>query len=173
VGTASVKKKQRTSTASNTMESINMPFWANGFRSNQIPGWEDRSTITLVGPTGQDEFAANIVVTRQALGEPSVKAFAEQQLTQLEQETEQIELLKERTTTINGAFAFQRLHILHVGRYQVQQIQTYLVQQIDATVTGFVITCSASASDFPDHLPVFNRFTEAFSFFDPGSLQPV
>jgi hypothetical protein len=150
-----------------------MPFWANGFRSNQIPGWEDRSTITLVGPTSQDEFAANIVVTRQGLNEPSVKSFAEQQLSQLEHEAEQIEVLKERTTTINGVFAFQRLHILHIGRYQVQQIQTYLVQQIDAAVTGFVITCSASASDFSEHLPTFNKFTEDFEFFNPGSLQPV
>jgi hypothetical protein len=150
-----------------------MPFWANGFRSNQIPGWEDRSTITLVSPTSEDEFAANIVVTRQVLREPSDKAFAEQQLAQLEHEAKQIEVIKERTTTINEVFAFQRLHILHIGRYQVQQIQTYLVQQIDTVATGFVITCSASASVFSEHLPVFNKFTEDFNFFNPDSLKLV
>jgi hypothetical protein len=141
-----------------------------GYHPAGFAGWDDRSTITLVGPQGQEGFAANIVVTRQGLNDPSVELFADQQLSQLNQEAERIEVLKERTTNINGNSAFQRHHILHIGQYRVQQIQSYLVREIGTQATGFVITCSASASDFPEHLPAFNHFTEHFRFFDPESV---
>jgi hypothetical protein len=147
-------------------------FWANGFRSSVIPGWNDRSTITLVGPTSQNGFATNIVVTRQEITEHSASAFAKVQLKLLADEAHHIEILDERTTTLAGMQIYQRLHLIDIGGQIIQQVQTYLVQQLNSSATGFVITCSATPEDFTRHLPAFRQFTEEFRFFDPDTGEP-
>ena len=150
-----------------------MKFWANGFSSSTVPEWEDRSIISLMGPTSRDGFATNIVVTRQPVTESSITAFAKEQLDQLAREVPQIEVLDERTITVGGESAFQRLHVLQIKGQKVQQAQTYLMQSNDTGTTGFVITCSASPDEFPRHMPVFRRFTEEFRFFDPLAGGPT
>ena len=147
-----------------------MKFWAHGFHSTLPSGWEDRSTLTLIGPTAPDGFATNIVVTRQAVPPgTNVTAFGETQVEALKSEIEDIQVLDERTTELKGRAIFQRMHVLRVGEQSVQQIQTYFVIEVAGQTEGIVITGSSSPEAFDAAVPAFKVFVEDFEPFDPCS----
>ena len=138
-------------------------YTGHGFRSQLPPGWVDRSTITLLGPTAEDGFGANIVVTRQPLPlGTSPTDFGEAQVAGLEREVEEVRVQDQRSASFRGRALFQRLHLLRVGDRWVQQVQTYLVVERGAAAEGFVITGSASPTAFDEVMPMFKQFVEAF-----------
>ena len=145
-------------------------FLGNGLRSQAPDGWADRSTLTLVGPTAQDGFAANIVVTRQVLPIPmDAPTFGRNDLAALRNEVEELRVDDERTVRLRGRLVFQRLHAVRMGPRWVQQLQTYLVRPSrDRTspIEGFVITASASPEAFGEQVANFRLFTESFEFTD-------
>ena len=84
-------------------------FRANGFDSVQPDGWQDRSTITLVGPVAQDGFASNLVVTRQLLiDSTTLSEFAKAQLATLAVEVQELDIADEREVELNGRTLYQR-----------------------------------------------------------------
>jgi len=143
-------------------------FWANGFRSKLLPGWQDRSTITLVGPTAADGFAANIVVTRQPVAAgTSATHFGQEQVEGLAKEVGEIQVQDKRTVQLKGRELYQQMHTFRVGEHLVKQVQTYLVGELGGETIGFVITGSASPAAFNNVMPMFKRFVETFETFDP------
>jgi len=135
-------------------------FNANDWESVLPGGWADRSMITLVGATGASGIAANIVVTREQIdGFMSVEDYAETQKQAMAAEIEQLEILDERPTSLNGAAAFQRLQRFQIEDLIVQQAQTFVLSG-DGSV--FVITGTAAVEDFNSIIDAVREFTENF-----------
>lgn len=136
-----------------------MKFTANDWESVLPGGWADRSMITLVGATGASGIAANIVVTREEIGgQMSVEDYAESQKQAMAAEIEQLEILDERPTTLNGAPAFQRLQRFQIEDLIVQQAQTFVLNGDSV----FVVTGTAAIEDFDQIIPAVKEFTENF-----------
>lgn len=136
-----------------------MKFSANDWESVLPGGWADRSMITLVGATGASGIAANIVVTREEIGgQMSVEDYAESQKQAMAAEIEQLEILDERPTTLNGAPAFQRLQRFQIEDLIVQQAQTFVLNGDSV----FVVTGTAAIEDFDQIIPAVKEFTENF-----------
>lgn len=138
-------------------------FIANDFKSEAPLGWEDRSTITLVGPVNNG-FASNIVVTRQPLPTgTSVTEFATSQLEQLAKEVPSLKIEDERSANLNGRDLFQRLHQFDASDNMViKQVQTYLVHAFASGTVGLVITGTSSPDGFDAAMPAFKQFVDAF-----------
>lgn len=136
-----------------------MKFNANDWESVLPGGWVDRSMITLVGATGASGIAANIVVTREEIGgQMSVEDYADGQKQAMAAEIEQLEILDERPTKLNGAPAFQRLQRFQIEDLIVQQAQTFVL----GGNSVFVITGTAAIEDFDAIIPAVKEFTENF-----------
>lgn len=135
-------------------------FTANGWSSVLPDGWRDGSMITLVGPTGQSGFAANIVVTNDPQnGNASVEEFADAQKRAMQAEVGSVEILDERPLRLNGSDAFQRLHRFAIEGVSIQQVQTFIASDD----SFFVITGTASVDEFNDMIASVREFTENFS----------
>lgn len=134
-------------------------FAANGWSAAMPAGWEDRSTITLVGETDGDGFVANIVVTRQrVLPAASIEEFAAQQAELMRREIKTIEVLDQRATTINNLPSYQRLQRFTAGELTIQQVQTFIL----SGDTIYAITGTASLASFDRSIPAFREFVETF-----------
>lgn len=138
-------------------------FIANDFKSETPVGWEDRSTITLVGPV-HNGFASNIVVTRQPLPKgTSVTEFATTQLDQLAKEVPSLLIEDERSANLNGRELYQRLHQFDASdNMAIKQVQTYLVHTFASGTVGLVITGTSAPDGFDAAMPAFKQFVNAF-----------
>ena len=141
-----------------------MRLIGNGFVTEVPSGWQDRSMMTLVGPTSATGFAANVVVVREQVGpRRSIEDYATSQRRAMETQIDGLEILDERPARINGAAAYQRLQRFTAQGHAVQQAQTFIL--FDGIV--FSVTCTASVEDFDKHLDAFRRVVESFRCFDP------
>ena len=141
-----------------------MRFIANGWTTELPAGWDDRSVITLVGPTDASGFAVNVVVTREQVDfATSVEDYAYEQSAAMYGEVEGYEVLDERSTTVDGAPAVQRLHRFDIEGAELQQVQTFVLG--DGVV--FVITGTATVADFDANIEAFRGVVEAFSLSAP------
>lgn len=134
-------------------------FTANGWQSVAPENWADRSMITLVGETGASGIAANIVVTREIVGEETlIEDYAEVQKQGMLAELKTLEILDERPFDLNGLKCFQRLHRFSVEGLAIQQVQTFILERD----TVFAITGTAAVEDFNNSIGAFREFTENF-----------
>jgi hypothetical protein len=135
-------------------------FTANGWNSILPAGWADRSMITLIGATGASGVAANIVVTREAIGVArlSIEDYAETQKQAMAAEIPHLQILDERPATVAGAPAFQRLQRFEIENLTIQQAQTFVLAK-DAV---YVITGTAAIEDFNGIIGAVREFTENF-----------
>lgn len=136
-------------------------FTANGWTSEMPAGWEDRSTITIIGETDESGFASNIVVTRQNFDSSMTLAeYAKEQAELMGSEVDVLQILDEREIEINDTPAFQRLQRFSVQHKIIQQVQTFFQRQ----ETIFAVTGSASVESFDKAIPAFKIFVENFKF---------
>ncbi|HEY0078955.1 MAG TPA: DcrB-related protein [Pyrinomonadaceae bacterium] len=141
-----------------------MRLIANGFVADLPEGWEDRSMITLVGRPEGTGFAPNVVVMRQRVApQTSIEAYAREQRAATEAEIPGLEIIDERTATVGGAPAFQRLQRFSAHGLQLQQAQTYVLG--DGLV--FVLTCTATLEQFNHHIAHFRQVVDSFRLFNP------
>lgn len=134
-------------------------FTANGWTAERPESWEDRSVITLVGETGADGFASNIVVTRQTVETgTSLEDYAAFQAEMMESEIGDMQIIDERAIDINGVRAFQRLHRFSAGAQIIQQVQTFFL----AGDAIFAVTGTAALEAFDRSIPAFKQFVETF-----------
>lgn len=139
-------------------------FQANGFSSVIPPGWQDRSVITLAGPTSEDGFMANITIIRRSLkAGVDVRQFGAVAIKGLEEEREGIKVLHQTLADASGQKVIRRLHTLPIDDRVIKQAQLYLVLPPIETPTGLVITCSASLEAFDSLLPQFEIFLNGFA----------
>jgi len=136
----------------------------NGFVTNLPIGWEDRSTITLVGPTGRTGFLNNVVITRESV--PPDTRVADYARVQLKATPiAGLRVLDESTTSLNDAPVYQRLQRFEVENHRVQQQQTFV---LGAGII-FVVTCTATVEEFDQQFPAFEQVLKPFRLFDPES----
>lgn len=137
-------------------------FRANGWTADLPGGWEDRSMITLVNKADESGFLANIVVTKQTVkARTSITDYAAEQARLMQQETDTLQILDQRSIEINGVESFQRLQQIQLedGRI-IQQVQTFFADgQIIYTITG-----TAALENFDQSTLAFKEFVETFRF---------
>ena len=151
----------------NRLKESTMRLIGNGFATEVPAGWQDRSMVTLIGPTSATGFAANVVVVREDIGpRRSVEEYASRQRQAMESQIDGLEILDERPARINGAAAYQRLQRFASQGHRVQQAQTFILA--DGIV--FAVTCTASLEDFDKHLDAFRRVVDSFQCFDPRTV---
>ena len=114
--------------------------------------------MTLVGPRGAKGFSANLIVTREALGEAiDVADYAGRQLAEIEAALDSVTVLDERAITHRGAPGFQRLHRFKADGDWVQQAQTFVLSR----GVVWVATCSAALQDFDALAPAFRQMVDS------------
>ena len=147
-----------------------MKVLGSGFLSDLPRGWEDRSLITLVGPTSYGGFAANVIIARER-ARPGFTLIesAQRQLDALEIEVGAVEIIYERPTTINGATAFERLQQFDSQGRRIQQLQTFIVN--DGML--FTVICTAELEEFETHREAFRRVVESFHCFNPETTSVI
>lgn len=139
-------------------------FQANGYSSVIPPGWQDRSVITLAGPTAEDGFMANITVTRRLLKAGiDVRKFGAVAIKRMEETEGDIKVLHQTLAKAGDQEVIRRIHLLPFEDRIIKQAQLYLVLPPVETPTGLVITCSASPDAFESLLPQFEIFMNGFS----------
>jgi hypothetical protein len=136
-----------------------MKFTANDFTTDLPDNWQDRSMLTLVGPTDGAGFAPNVVIMRQPVSpQTSIEDYARQQRAVTEAEIPDLEVLDERPTTVNNAPAYQRLQRFTAQGRRLQQAQTYVLGHS----VIFVITCTALLENFDKQINAFRRVVDHF-----------
>jgi hypothetical protein len=141
-----------------------MKVLGSGFVSNLPRGWEDRSLITLVGPTSYGGFAANVIIARERAGPGfTMEESARRQLDALENEVGSVNIVYERPTSINGATALERLQRFHAEGREIEQLQTFIVN--DGML--FTVICTAESDEFVRHREAFRSVIESFHCYDP------
>jgi hypothetical protein len=146
-----------------------MRFVANGFSSRLPSGFEDRSSLVLVGPNAQDGFAVNLVVTRQPVSvDTSPEAFARSQLRQLPPDMQQLEVLSEGTRERRGRPVFERHHRVHVNDRTLEQLQAFMVLEPGLAL---IVTASAPQGSLDLVRPAFEEFVDGLEPSDPESLR--
>ena len=124
-------------------------------------GWLDRSLISLVKPSGESDFAANVVVLRDEVApDRSVADYAREQLTAIRPQLEDFELLDERPATIQGKSAYQTLQRFSSNGKLLQQAQTYIL----SGNTIFAFTCTALIEEFNQTIPDLREIMDNLSF---------
>jgi hypothetical protein len=141
------------------MSDCTKQFTANGWKSILPEGWTDRSMITLVRSINASGIAANIVVTREETsGQMTLEKYAESQKSAMLAELPQLQILDERSTTVDGHTAVQRLHRFAIDGAEIQQAQTFIAGENCV----FVITGTAAIEDFNAIISAIRSFTENF-----------
>ena len=144
-----------------------MRLIGNGFVTDAPAGWQDRSIITIAGPTSETGFAANVVILREQVGSrQSIEEYARRQREAMEAQIAGLEVLDERPARINGDAAYQRLQRFEAQGHRLQQSQTFIL----SGGTMFAVTCTASLEDFNNHLAAFRRVVDSFQCFDPRTV---
>ena len=134
-------------------------FTSNTWQSVLPENWEDRSMITLVGTTGASGIASNIVVTHQKISpDVSIEDFAQYQREAIEQEIPDVDVLEERSFTLNGSPAFQRLQQFAYENQSIRQVQTFIL----GGGYIYVITGTSASEDFDASIGAFKEFTDNF-----------
>ena len=140
---------------------------ANGFAADLPDGWEDRTMMTLVGPTGPGGFAPNVVVTRERLPPGTrIEDYAQAQLKGASIELPGLQVLDEKATKLDGLPAIQRVQRFAAGARQIQQSQTFALGPDRA----MVVTCSAQREDFERCPPAFEKVLGTLRFFAPSAV---
>ena len=153
-----------------TIQPNSIKLIANGFVADLPQGWEDRTVTTIVGPTDSSGFAANIVITKQAVpSKISIDAFAREQLNLLSSTCVGFQLLDACPTTVLHFPAFQQRHRFPADQRMLQQAQTFIL--CDAVV--YIITCTATVEGFESYTHTFRQVVDSFQLFDPKAFRPV
>lgn len=136
-----------------------MQFQGNNFVLQIPDDWQDRSIISFVASVAPNEFAPNVVVTKEAVdAEMSVEDYAHREFSVTQAEIPDLNIIERRNTTINGKPAVQIVQKIAAHNLNLQQLQTFILGDEEI----FIITCAAAASSFAAHLPRFQKIVNSF-----------
>jgi hypothetical protein len=122
---------------------------------------------TLVGPVSRGGFAANVVVVRERRTPGlRIEDYASAQRRGTAAELPGLEVFDERSVTLHGMPAFQRLQRFTAGGRRIQQAQTFLL----GPKAILALTFSAELEDFDSQLPALRQITESLRLFDPDGI---
>ena len=136
-----------------------MRYQANNFTIETPDDWQDRSIITFVALSSPNEFAPNIVITREAVDiEMSVEEYAYRQFDIAQKEVAGLKILEQKNTTLSGRPVVEIIQRLSAHGLNLQQLQTFVL--MDAEIC--VITCTATVGNFNQYLPRFRNILDSF-----------
>ena len=136
-----------------------MKFHGGNFALDLPDDWQDRSIISFVAQTSANEFAPNVVITREPVDrEASVEDYASRQFNVTQAEVEGLQITEQHNTFIGGQPAVQIIQKIAVHGLELQQLQTFILADREI----FIITCTATAANFERHLTGFRKIVESF-----------
>ncbi len=136
-----------------------MNLTANDFATTFPDEWQDRTMFTLVAPFADGEFAANCVITKNAVtAHESLEDFVQEQTNMMRQSLPNFEILDYRTTDLKGFPGCQQLTRFQTENAVIQQVQTFIL----ANQSIYVITGTSEVENFNAHLDAFRQIVENF-----------
>ena len=136
-----------------------MQFQGNNFALNVPDDWQDRSVISFVAAVAPNEFAPNVVITREPIDEDaSVEDYANRQFAVTQAEVAGLKIIEQNNLTVGGKPAVQIIQKIAAHGLSLQQLQTFVLSEEEM----FIITCTASGASFDQHLPRFKKLIESF-----------
>ena len=136
-----------------------MRYQANHFTLETPDDWRDRSIITFVAPSSPNEFAPNVVITREAFdAEMSIEDYAHRQFAIAQKEVAGLKVLKQKNITLSGNRAIEIIQKLSAHGLNLQQLQTFVILKTEICI----ITCTATVGNFSTYLPRFRKILDSF-----------
>lgn len=136
-----------------------MRYQANNFAIETPDDWRDRSIITFVAHGSPNEFAPNVVITREAVNfEMSVEDYAHRQFDIAQKEVAGLKILKQKNITLSGRPAVEIVQRLSAHSLNLQQLQTFILMDEEICV----VTCTATIGNFNQYLPRFRKILASF-----------
>ena len=136
-----------------------MLYQSNNFTVETPDDWEDRSIITFVAPAAPNDFAPNVVITKEAIdAELSVEDYAYRQFEIAQKEVSGMKILEQKNTTLGGKPAVEIVQQLSAHGLNLQQLQFFVLLYEEICV----ITCTATVGNFKQYLPRFRRILDSF-----------
>jgi len=136
-----------------------MRYQANNFTIETPDDWRDRSIITFVAHGSSNEFAPNMVITRESVDyEMSVEDYAHRQFDIARREVAGLKILTQDNTTLSGRPAVEIVQQLSAHNLNLQQLQTFILMNEEICI----ITCTATVGNFNQYLPRFRRILDSF-----------
>lgn len=134
-------------------------YYTTGNFSLDIPDdWQDRSIISFVAAVAPNEFAPNVVITREFVdAETSVEDYAGKQFAVTQAEVEGLTIVEQQNITINGEPAVQIVQKISAHGLNLQQLQTFVLADEEI----FIVTCTATAAAFAQHLTRFQKIAQS------------
>lgn len=133
---------------------------ANAFEIGFPEGWEDHSTVTLIGPL-RPTFSPNVQVNQEPRPtDQTVLQYFEEQRRELH-ELSGFRLLEVGDRLLGGVRADYHTYVWKIPQgVEVRQLQ--LATQHAGVL--YTVTCSAMDSDWPNFEPSFELLLSAFKF---------
>ncbi len=136
-----------------------MLYQSNNFTIETPNDWEDRSIITFVAPAAPNEFAPNVVITKEAIdAELSIEDYAYRQFEIAQREVSGMKILEQKNTTLSGKPAVEIVQQLSAHGLNLQQLQFFVLLYEEICV----ITCTATVGSFSQYLPRFRQILDSF-----------
>ena len=136
-------------------------LYKTGNFSLEVPDdWQDRSIISFVATVAPNEFAPNVVVTKETVdAEMSVEDYAHRQFSITQAEVEGLSVVEQTNISINGRPAVQIIQKISAHNLKLQQLQTFILTNSEI----FIVTCTATTSSFAQHLPRFEKISQSIN----------
>lgn len=136
-----------------------MQFRGNNFSLDVPDDWQDSSIISFAAKVAPNEFAPNVVITREPIApDASVEDFATGQFAVTQTKVEGLEIIERINFELDRKPAVQIVQKISAHGLYLQQLQTFILA--DAEI--FIITCTATATSFERHLPRFQKIVQSF-----------
>lgn len=136
-----------------------MQYQSNNFALDVPDDWQDRSIISFTATVSPNEFAPNVVITREIIdAETSVEDYTHQQFNITQAEVQGLKIVDQQNITIGGRAAVQIVQKISAHGLNLQQLQTFILGNEEI----YIITCTATAASFEQHLPRFQKIAQTF-----------
>lgn len=138
-----------------------MDYQSNNFAVEIPDGWQDRSIISFAAETAPNEFAPNVVITKEFIDDDtSIEDYANSQFEVAQAEVEGLQVVEQHNITVNGRPAVEAVQKIAAHGLNLQQLQTFIL--INEEI--YIITCTATGATFNQHLPQFQKIANSFRY---------
>lgn len=140
-----------------------MQYKTGNFTLDIPDDWQDRSILSFVATVSPNEFAPNVVVTKEFVEpETSVEDYANKQFAVTQSEVEGLKIVDQQNIDIGGEPAVQVVQKISAHGLNLQQLQTFILS--DAVI--YIVTCTATAAAFAQHLTRFQKIARSIRLRD-------
>jgi hypothetical protein len=136
-----------------------MQYQSNNFALEIPDDWQDRSIISFSATVSPNEFAPNVVITREIIdAETSIEDYTSNQFDITQAEVQGLKIVDQQNMTIGGKPAVQIIQSISAHGLNLQQLQTFILGNEEI----YIVTCTATAASFDQHLSRFQKIAQTF-----------